>query len=235
MRLKSKGLLGLALVAGMVGVGATRPAHAVPVTYTTLGTFDSGDLAGSSTYLDIANGIDITFENILSQTVDVNPPPVSGISFGNFNTSLTTAATLEGVASGFTIEIFQAAPIPTGPGSLLLVGTLSGTLSATASTASVLFTGFTPAVLPAPFGDAGLIGSFFSPTEVVNYYLTEADGDLLGRANIVPPSVNLGISSVEGAITLTVVPEPSTLALAGLGCVAAGLLATRSRKGAAQA
>lgn len=222
-------LLAIALAAGLF---ATQGASAatLPVTYTTFGTFDSGVFAGSNVYDDGA-GVRITFEEIVSQTVNVTVPTpgVSGLSFGNFNTSLTTASSLQGVASGFQIEIFQADPGPTTPGSLILVGTLTGQLAATESTAYVQFTGFTPANLPT-LGQAGYIGTLATPEWFVDYYITEADNLTLGKANIVPPSVNNGISSVEGAVRATLVPEPSTLALAGLGLAPAALLIVRRKR-----
>lgn len=226
MKINTLRRIGLGLIAITTLTLAAGSARSAMVTYTTLGTFDSGAQAGSSVYDD--GNVLITFENIFLQTVQVGPPPVSGLSFGNFNTTGTTGS-LANVNSGFKLEIFQSSPGPTTPPQLMLVGTLTGSLSGNASTAFVQFSGFTPAVLPPPFGVAGLIGSLTTPNEIVTYYLTEADNGVLGKANIVPPSVNNGVSSVEGAITL-VIPEPSSIALVGLGGVVVGTLSVGRRR-----
>ncbi len=164
------------------------------------------------------------------ESAEINPPPETTISFGNFNTSLTTATTFTTLTGGFDLEIFQASPGPTTPASLMLVGTLHGALRTMASTAYVQFTGFTPTTLPT-IGDAGLIGSFTStsPDLVISYYITEADNMTLGRANIVSPSTNGGVSSIEGAIAAPI-PEPSSVALMATAILPFGLLMLRRRR-----
>jgi len=207
--MRMKALLALAAFVGLAVMGPATPARAILVTYSTVGTFDSGDTPGTNVYTDVASGILITFDGIVSNSVEV--PPTTQASLGEFNTTGTTALTNMGVASGFTLDIFQTAP---DVGMLTFVGTLSGTLQILNSQAFVLF--------DAPL--SGSIVGLFTTT----YEIIEADEGVLGRANLVPPSVNNGRSSVEAEISIAAVPEPATVALAGLG-IPFGLLALRRR------
>ena len=179
-------------------------AQAVMVSFVTVGTFTGGDSAGTSTYADAANGIIINFNSSLNNTVDVNPP--SSASFGQFDSTGTTAAAFAPVNSGFTLDIFQTGP---APGLLTFTGTLSGTLKVTNSQAFVQFTG--------PL--TGQIGAVF-------YSIVSADGGTPGRVAISPPTVNAGVSTIAGLVG--VVPEPSSFVLLGLG--APMLLVFRARR-----
>lgn len=200
MKSRLLSLMFVALVAGLAIVGPAAPAHAVLVTYSTVGTFTGGDAPGTSAYVDAANGIVITFNGVVSD--EVNAPPTTGATYGQFDTSGTTAPTLTGVSSGFTLDIFQTTP---EAGSTSFLGTLQGTLAIDSSQAFVLFTGLTQSI-----GD-------------VIYRIIEADNGVLGRANISPPTTNNGLSSVEGEISIgvtPVIPEPSTMLMAALAAPA---------------
>lgn len=196
--------LALAL-GGMLLLG--QSARAITVTYTTLGTFDSGDAAGTSSYVDAANGITIDFLNALGESVDVPPP--SQTSFGTFDTSATTTTSFAPVSSGFTLDIFQTAPAPGG--TLTFVGTLSGQLRVNNSQAFVQF-------------DAPLTQSI----GLVIYSIVSADDNTPGRVNIAPPTTNNGLTTVAGRIN--VIPEPSAIVLVGLGAVAPLGLMLRGRR-----
>jgi hypothetical protein len=194
MRIRMSAIAMVAAV-GVAALGSALPARADIVTYSTVGTFTGGDAAGTSVYLDAANGIRIEFLGIVSQTV--NASPITTASFGDFNSTGTTATSLVPVSSDFTLDIVQTAPTPGG--AITFLGALTGTLSIDASGAFVQFT--------SPLSQA---------IANILYTITEADNSTPGRANIVQPSVNGGLSSVEGSIAVTSVPEPSTLMLAGL-------------------
>jgi len=191
----------LAVVAavGVAVLGSSPAARADVVTYSTVGTFTGGDAAGTNVYVDATNGVRISFEGIVSQSVNANP--VATASYGNFNSTGTTAATPQGVASGFTLDIVQTAPSPGG--AITFVGTLTGTLAFDSGQAWVQF-------------NAPLTQSIAN----ILYAITEADNNTPGRANIVPPSVNGGLSSIEGSIGVNAIPEPSPLLLAGLAAPA---------------
>lgn len=179
------------------------------VTFVTVGTFDSGDNPNSSAYQDAANGIDIKFVPSANNNVDV--PPTSLASFGQFDTSATTATSFAGVSSGFTLEIFQ-----TGPafGTLTFTGTLSGSLKATNSQAFVQFDSPLTGLIPDGLGN------------FVTYTIVSADSGTPGRVNIAPPSTNNGLSTIAGQVGL--IPEPSSFVLLGLG--APLLLVYRARR-----
>jgi len=226
MKSRLLSLTAIALV-GLAVLGSSTPARAaVDVTYTTIGTFTGLNGFGSQ-YIDAANGVTITYLPVLADTVSVNPPPATGLSLGVLDTTGTTTGTLVGLNGGLDIQIFQSDPSPTTPGSLILVGTLHGSLSSSSTTAFVQFTGFTPAVLPG-LGAAGFIGTLTSPTAIVSYYITEADNGVLGKANINPPG---GLpSAIEGALTLSAVavPEPASIVMVGMA-IPLGLLMLRRR------
>jgi hypothetical protein len=204
------GLKSFVLTIAAVGASVLGPApdaRADFVTYSTVGIFDGGDAAGTNIYLDAANGIQINFNGIVTNTV--NAAPSTTASFGAFDTIGTTAAAPVSVTSGFTLDIFQTAPTAGGP--LSLVGALSGTLSFDGSQAHIKFN--TPL--------SGSIGSMV-------YSITSADSGTPGQLNLVPPSTNSGISSLQGQIALKGVPAPSALFLAALGSPV--LLARRRRQ-----
>jgi len=205
-------ILAIAVAAGIAVFGPASPAHATFVTYSTVGTFDAGDAAGSNVYLDAAHGVDIVFNGITTNSVTV--PPASNASFGTFDTSATTASTLQNVASGFTLQIFQTSPTSGGPATF--VGSLSGKLALDNSQAFVQF-------------NAPLSKSIAS----IVYSILSADSGTPGRLDLVPSTTNAGLSTLQGQINA--VPEPSAVALLGMGAVVALVYRRRIRRTAAAA
>lgn len=188
---------GLALASMLVAGNA----HADIVTYATSGVFGS-----SNTSTFTSGGVSIVYNN--GSGINLNVNPSTQVSFGTFNTTLTTAPTPTVVTDTFRLTITQA--IPTF-GTGLFTGTLSGTLSVDLSTAAVQFTG--PLTLA--------IGNSI-------YSILSADNNTPGRVNISPPRANNGVSTIAGLITI--VPEPSTMALTALGGAALLGLGHRSRR-----
>jgi len=176
-------------------------ARADIVTYATAGVFGS---SGTSTFT--SGNVSIVYNNGFGLNLNVNPS--TQVSFGTFNTSATTVTTPTTISDTFTLTITQASPTP-GNGSF--VGTLSGTLSVDTSTAFVRFTG--PLSLT--------IGNSV-------YSILSADANTPGRVNISPPRANAGLSTIAGLITI--VPEPSTMALTALGGSVLLGMAHRTRK-----
>jgi len=210
--------MSLALVAGLALVGLAAPSHADTVTYSTNGIFTGGDAPGTNQYIDAAHGILITFEGVPTSTVDVPPP--SQALFGTFDTTGTTATSLQSVNSGFTLTIIQSDPAASSP-SIDFTGTLQGQLARANSQA---FVQFSAPLVQTIVNDDG--------SQTV-YHLLEADSGTLGRSNLNPPSTGSGQSTVDGSINLTnevpAVPEPSSILMASLA-VPALLLYGRSRK-----
>jgi hypothetical protein len=212
MRIKFSVLVVIALI-GLPVFGPALPAHAETITYTTVGTFLGGDTLGTNVYTDVANNIVITFDGVVSNSVDATPTDTAQASLGEFNTTGTIAPSLVAVASRFQLDIFQTAP---DIGSATFVGTLSGSLSFMNSRAFLQF--------DAPLS-ASIIGAF-----VTTYTIIETDQGVPGRANLVSPSVNGGRSSVEANISIALVPEPSSLILSSLMLPVSGLIVLRRAK-----
>jgi len=181
-------------------------AHAEFVTFITTGSFSGGSTPGTSTYTDAVNGISISFTSSANNNVDV--PPTSQVSFGQFDTSATTAAVFAPVVTNFTLTILQ---LSQSGGTLDFLGTLSGQLRIDNSQVFVQFN--TPLT--------GTIGTIF-------YSIASADDNTPGRVNIAPPQTNNGLTTVVGRVG--VVPEPSSFALLALGCPAVLAIARRGRR-----
>lgn len=201
--------LGLA-IGGMLLL--TPGAHA-EVTYTTVGTFSQ---SGGPVYNDPATGVTITFGNAINNTVDPNPTTQS--SLGTFDTTGTTNP--GGALTGtFTLDIFQSAPTAGGP--VTFLGTLTGSLSGTASSAAVTF----PTTILS-IGDVSY--------QIANNDRDQSNTPILGRVDIAPPSTNAGITTINGLITLrsTAVPEPGAVVLfaAGAPILLWGLKSARKRR-----
>lgn len=178
-----------ALLAGLMAFGASS-AKADPVTFTTSGTFTCVGCSGSGTN-------SVTFlggmGNALMVTftglgsTSLNTP--TGSSFGNFQTFVSgTGATASG---SFTLTITQSVPIA---GSDSFSATFSGTFTASNS-------------------GTGVVN--FSVTSItiggITYSITN------NPLNLVPPASNNGITTVQGQITGSAVPEPASMLLLGTG------------------
>ena len=179
-----------AVLAGFMAIGAST-ANADPVTFTTSGTFTCAGCSGSGTN-------SVTFlggmGNALMITftglgaTSLNTP--TGSSFGNFQTFFSGSGAVN--ASGtFTLTITQTVPIA---GSDSFAATFTGLFSASNSGSGVV--NFTVSSVT--------IGG-------ITYSITN------NPLNLVPPASNNGITTVQGQITGSAVPEPASMLLLGSG------------------
>jgi len=211
MRISKFSSFGLAMC-GLLLLGAE--ARAVPISYTTFGSFVGGQgPQNDDTYISNNGQVTIQYQPNVTSNYNINLGESTIADFGSFNVT-TSGATDTVVTASFTLTLLQALPTV---GVADFPATLSGTLRVGASGASVTFSDLT-----ATIGD-------------VSYVIIEEDGGVPGRAALNPASQNPGGGPIiPGRTTIeariTVVPEPSALVLMGLGAIAPVTLMLRRRK-----
>lgn len=179
-----------ALLAGLMAFGAST-ANADPVTFSTSGVFTCAGCAGSGTgsvtFLGGMGNALMITFTGLSST-SLNTP--TGSSFGNFQTFFSGNGVIAATGT-FTLTITQSVPTA---GSDSFSATFSGTFSASNS-------------------GSGIVN--FTVTSVtiggIQYSITN------NPLNLVPPDSNNGITTVQGQITGSAVPEPASMLLLGTG------------------
>src|SRR5215203_4889835 len=178
-----------ALLLAMLSLGISE-AKADPVTFSTSGTFTCGGCNGSGTN-------SVTFLNMGNAlmitftglgSTSLNTP--TGSSFGNFQTFVSGSGAI-GASGTFTLTITQTIPIA---GSDSFSATFSGSFSASNS-------------------GTGVVN--FTVTSVTIGGITYAIAN--NPLNLVPPASNNGITTVQGQITGSAVPEPASMFLLGTG------------------
>ena len=187
-RLFKTTLMGVLLTA-MLGIVAAE-AKADPVTFSTTGVFS---VSGTNVvqFSNIQGTTTLTFNGT---TNPVNTP--AGTSFGDIVVTTTVAANNMGPAIGgnFTLNFFQVSPAGVGS----LVGTLDGTLgfnqgigTLTFNTTSINIAGFTYTV---------------NPVYTIALPVTGVGG-----------GAGTGTTTIQGTVTGSAVPEPTSMFLLGTG------------------
>lgn len=181
-------LMGVLLTV-MLGIVAAE-AKADPVTFSTTGVFS---VSGTNVvgFTNVQGTTTITFNGT---TNPVNTP--AGTSFGDLVVTTTVAPNLMGPAIGgnFTLNFFQVSPAGTGS----LIGTLDGTLgfnqgiaTLTFTTTSINIAGFTYTV---------------NPVYTIALPVTGVGG-----------GAGTGTTTIQGTVTGSAIPEPTSMFLLGTG------------------
>ena len=170
---------------------------------------------------------------------------LTGSAFGQGQVTLANNAgslirvddPISGAAAAIASLSFQLyyGPFGTAEGALVAVGPVAGTSTIFAGRIANTVIDIPTAVVPA--GAAATFQIWAWSSQFANYGLASDGGGLIGKSvlfnattspSIEPPPLPTTLAGLYPSFAVSIVPEPSTIALAGLGL--AGLLLFRRRK-----
>jgi hypothetical protein len=195
---------------------AIMPAAADVVTYSTTGVFGS---SGTNVYSGL-NALTITYGDTAGNVVSPVPPP-SDASFGTFTVVGPLAGYTDTVSTAFTLTIAQTTP---SGGSETFTDSFKGTVTISSSSILLKFSSGNP-IVP--------VSSLNPITGAAAWEFNLGDGLYwIDATTPIHPSTtnsgNLGVSSIDGAVSSSNVPDGGmTLMLLGGALVG---LATMRRK-----
>lgn len=198
------------LLALGAGVLMSVAASATTVTYNTVSSqlcVGSGGCGVSTQTIGGGSGVVVAFSPLTSSTVDASPTTFG--SFGSVDISCVGGGTACGSQSlaGLVLTITVTQSVPSGGSGSIGGGTITGSISGTASSAVINWSN----------GTSVTIG---------NIMYSVANNPLA----LVPVTTNNGITSVQAIITDQTVPEPSTYLLISGSLLGLGLMRKRLKK-----
>jgi hypothetical protein len=194
-RLFVKTFIGLSALAG-----ACSLAQADNVVFSTIGTFGT-----TGTNSITGGGITLTFDQLpATNSVNTAPFGTTFTSLGDFDINVV-APTSFAISDTFTLTVQQTIPGP-GGSAAFGIGTVSGTVTANSSGATVTFTSPLSIVIPGTTAD-------------ITYQLMGTPTTGLGGAEeeyfIVPVTTNNGVTSVQANVISVdhapTVPTPASM------------------------
>jgi hypothetical protein len=233
-------MLYLKLALPAMAIAMVIPAQALDVTFSTTGAFNCHAAANCTvsgggdvvTYGSGANTLTLTFDPTATSTQDLepNPPfeplPTTNASGGDIIASITgDGSTITGGTFSLNIDQSAGGGINAGTGSFL--ANLGGSIHANNSSGVAQFV-----------GSGGIIvgGGATLAVGNVQYDLqeqTHTDGNGAPGYDLEDPVQNHGDTSLQMELTaLNPTPEPSFLALTGIGFLGMGIFAFRRRRSA---